>query len=90
MTQILRQCNFRRNPVAKQNFVPAVQKQKAIRNLRDEIRGYANLSIVAQEVDQHNSSGDIARSYLKKSNKQRNATLDVNRVSMESASIYTS
>ena len=74
----------------KHNFVPAVQKQKAIRNLRDEIRGYANLSIVAQEVDQHNSSGDIARSYLKKSNKQRNATLDVNRVSMESASIYTS
>ena len=64
-------------------------KQKAILNLRDEIRGYANLSIVAQEADssKRNINADIAPSYLQKS---KHATLDVVRVSQESATAYES
>ena len=58
-------------------------------NLRDEIRGYANLSIVAQEPDSSkvNINGDIAPSYL---SKNKHATLDVVRVSQESANAFES
>lgn len=65
-------------------------KQKAILNLRDEIRGYTNLSTVPQEADssQINANGDIAPSYLK--NHQKHATLDVVRVSQESAIAFDS
>ena len=63
-------------------------KQKAILNLRDEIRGYTNLSTVPQEPDssQININGDIAPSYLK----NKHATLDVVRVSQESANAFES
>lgn len=64
-------------------------KQKAILNLRDEIRGYTNLSTVPQEADssQINANGDIAPSYLKS---HKHATLDVVRVSQESANAFES
>ena len=64
-------------------------KQKAILNLRDEIRGYTNLSTVPQEADssQINANGDIAPSYLKNN---KHATLDVVRVSQESAIAFDS
>ena len=68
--------------------------------LRNEIRGYANLSTVAQETDPAmvNHNGEIAASYMPSRSKNatidvrrsKNATIDVVRVSQESASAYES
>ena len=96
LNQVLRQCKFRKNPALKQDFSPAVVKQRAMKNLRTQIIGYANLSTVAQErdpdLDGVNNSNAIAASYLVggKTSHKRNHTIDVTRVSQESASVYDS
>ena len=91
LNQVLRQCNFRREPVNKRNFETALSKQKAIVSLKHSIRDYQNLSTVTQEPDPNmvNMSGDIPQSYLSKSRKQ-NQTLDPARVSHEVNSVIDS
>ena len=67
-------------------------KQKAVVTLQNEIRDYTNL-ITLEEKDTSlvNNSVNIPKSYLPASkHPKRNATIDVARISHETASIFTS
>lgn len=92
LNQVLRQCNFRKNPVSKRNFQQAMSKQKAIRALQNDIRGYNNLSTVTQEADLNkvNQNGEIPFSYTQNKRHLNTTTLDPTRVSQETANAFES
>ena len=46
LNQVLRQCNFRKGGVQRQNFNYALSKQRAMQSMRDEIKNYTNLSSI--------------------------------------------